>query len=273
MSRTASSFWDRVERGERCWEWTGAKDRHGAGVVWWEGKTRRAAAVAFALTKDRWPWATVKTSCGNPACCHPDHLVEAKAAGPPKKRAAKRTLRPGVVLPRPAYGRGSVRMLDPGVWELRLPVRAAVWPSPPAVSRLFQGSRGEAEEALAELREQAEHGGPLRVDPTLGELLDAYLSWYQRESDEGVRGADQVVAAARGLAKEASALDDVRVGALADGRAINEWELAMVDAGRPLSEVRVLHQELVSLLGWGVAHGWIRRARDPRPLLASLGAR
>jgi hypothetical protein len=88
-----------------------------------------------------------------------------------------------------------------------------------------------------------------------------------------VPGADLVVAAARTLGKEVAALGDVRVGALADGRAINEWELAMVDTGRDLAEVRGLHQALVSLLGWGVAHGWIRRARDPRPLLASLGAR
>jgi len=206
-------FWERVERGERCWEWTGAKDRHGAGVVWWEGKTRRAAAVAFALTNARWPRATVKTSCRNPACCRPEHLVEATAASPPKKRAVNRVPRREVVVPRQSYGRGSLRMLEPGVWELRLPVRATVWPSAPAVSRTFHGSRAQAEKALAELREQAEHGGPLRVDPTLGELLGAYLSWYQRESDVGVPGADLVVAAARAVAAEALALADVRVGA------------------------------------------------------------
>jgi len=273
VGRTAPSFWDRVERGEGCWEWTGAKDRHGAGVVWWEGKTRRAAAVAFALSSGRWPRATVKTSCGNPACCRPDHLVEATAASPPKKGAVNRVRRREVVLPRPSYGRGSVRMLDSGVWELRMPVRATVWPSPPAVSRVFQGSRADAEEALAELREQAEHGGPVRLDPAFGELVSAYLGWYQRESDVGVPGADLVVAAARAVAAEALALADVRVGALADGRAINDWELAMIDAERPLPEVRGLHQALVCILGWGVAHGWIRRARDPRPLLASFGAK
>jgi hypothetical protein len=163
-------------------------------------------------------------------------------------------------------------MLDPGVWELRLPARTTVWPSPPAVSRTFQGSRGEAEEALAELREQAEQGGPLRLDPTFGELVSAYLGWYQRESDAGVPAADPAVAAARALAADALTLSGVRLGALADGRAINDWELAMIDAERPLPEVRGLHQTLVCILGWGVAHGWIRRARDPRPLLASLGA-
>ena len=273
MGRAPSPFWDRVQRGEGCWEWTAATDRHGAGVVWWEGKTRRAAAVALALSSGRWPRATVKTSCGNPACCRPDHLVEATAASPPKKSAVNRAPRREVVLPRPSYGRGSVRMLDRGVWELRLPVRTTVWPSPPAVSRTFRGSRAEAEDALAELCEQAEHGGPLRVDPTFGEMVSAYLDWYQRESDVGVPGADLVVAAARGLAEEASVLADVRVAALAGGRAINEWELAMVDAERPLTEVRGLHQALVGLLGWGVAHGWIRRARDPRPLLASFGAK
>jgi hypothetical protein len=163
-------------------------------------------------------------------------------------------------------------MLDAGVWELRLPVRAAAWPSPPSLSRTFHGSRGEAAEALAELREQAERGGPLRVDPTFGELVGAFLDWHQRESDVGVPGADLVVSAVRALADEASALGHLRVGALADGRAINNWELAMVDAERPLPAVRGLHEALIRILGWGVAHGWIRRARDPRPLLGSLGA-
>jgi hypothetical protein len=113
----------------------------------------------------------VKTSCRNPACCRPEHLVEATAASPPKKSAT--------------VSRVTRRMLDPGEWELRLPVRATVWPSPPTVSRVFHGSRAEAEEALAELREQAAHGGPLRLDPTFAELVCAYLDWYQRESDVG----------------------------------------------------------------------------------------
>lgn len=77
VGRAPAPFWDRVERGDGCWEWTGARDRHGAGVVWWEGKTRRAAAVAFALSYDRWPRGTVKPSCGKAACCRPEHLLEA----------------------------------------------------------------------------------------------------------------------------------------------------------------------------------------------------
>jgi hypothetical protein len=54
--------------------------------------------------------------------------------------------------------------------------------------------------ARAELREQEQQGGPLRVDPTFGELIDGYLDWYQREVDAGVPAAESVVAAARTIA-------------------------------------------------------------------------
>jgi len=156
-------------------------------------------------------------------------------------------------------------MLDRGWWELRLPVRSVVWPSPPAVSRTFQGSRAEAEAALAELREQAEQGGPLRLDPTFGELLGAYIGWYEREVAAGVPGADIVLTAASAFGAEArTALGALRISVLTDGRAINEWELGVVDAGRPIHEVRELLDSLARVLGWGVAHGWIRRVRDPR---------
>ena len=175
---------------------------------WSGGRARRVAPrrLRSRLTNGRWPQATVKTSCGNPACCRPEHLVEATAASPPKKRAVNRV--PGVGSC--CHDRRTVGdrcgCSTPAFGSCALPVRATVWPSPPAVSRTFHGSRAEAEEALAELREQAEHGGPLRLDPTFGELVSAYLGWYQRESDVGVPAADLVVAAARALAAEALAL-------------------------------------------------------------------
>jgi hypothetical protein len=243
--------------------------------VWWEGKARRAATVAFALANDRWPKATVKAACGNLACCRPEHLVEAQPPGtaraPAKGTAAPRA-RPPVVPQRLAHGRGSLRELRPGVWELRLPVRASVWPAPPGVSRMFEGARADAEEALAELAEQARHGGPLRVDPTFAELVDSYVRWYGREADAGVPGAVPLVSTARSLATDsAQALGELRLSALADGRAIEDWEHALLDAERPVHEVAELHAALVRVLGWGVAHGWVRRLRDPRPFLGRSG--
>jgi hypothetical protein len=124
---------------------------------------------------------------------------------------------------------------------------------------------------LDELREQAEHGGPIRLNPTFEEVLDAYIDWHRREAAVGVAGADAFLAGGSALAVEAMpAFGAFSVGALADGRAINNWEIAMIDAGRRGSELRPLHETLLRVLGWGLAHGWISRLHDPRDFLAKL---
>jgi hypothetical protein len=65
--------------------------------------------------------------------------------------------------------------------------------------------------ALAELREQAHQGRPLRVDPTFGVLIEAYLDWYQREVDSGVPDVESVVAAARMIATVAADVGGITI--------------------------------------------------------------
>jgi hypothetical protein len=43
----------------------------------------------------------------------------------------------------------------------------------------------------------------------------------------------------------------------------------MIDAERPADWVRQFHDEMMRILGWGVAHGWIRRTRDPLRRIAA----
>lgn len=75
-------FWRNVSRGESCWEWTGARMNLGYGVLATKverfGKSYRLYAhrVAWVLTHQQdipegW---VIDHTCGNKACCNPDHL-------------------------------------------------------------------------------------------------------------------------------------------------------------------------------------------------------
>jgi hypothetical protein len=69
-------FWDRVARGDGCWEWTLCRDRHGYGRVTIPGKrTHLAHRVAWMLTNGPPPPGLfVLHNCDNPPCVNPDHL-------------------------------------------------------------------------------------------------------------------------------------------------------------------------------------------------------
>jgi len=279
MVRTAPPFWDRVERGDGCWEWTAARDRHDAGVVWWDGKTRRAAAVAFLLTHGRWAERRITLSCGNPACCRPEHLIEATAqpaAVDPTAVSVPAERRPSPPKPRRGYGVGSMREVRPGVWELRAPTgpQTPFRSKPREVSRTVRGTRAEAQADLVALRAQARSGGPLRVGATLNDLFDAYLAWCAVAG----RGPSP-----RSVAKSYEPkirlhlrphLGRHRLTALADGRAINELYQAMLGpdwAGRPITPTMIfeVHRILSAVLRWAVEHDWIAANDDPRRNIAT----
>jgi hypothetical protein len=79
LAETQENFWSRVDTSngfDACWPWTGRKDRDGYGVLYFEGKERRAHRVAFYLTNGRWPEPCCLHDCDNPPCCNPDHLHE-----------------------------------------------------------------------------------------------------------------------------------------------------------------------------------------------------
>lgn len=82
---TPESFWNRVNiRGAKCWEWTGATNVHGYGILSYRGTHTLAHRIAYLLTHDT--EVSISTdgdaskkqyvlhSCDNRKCCRPSHL-------------------------------------------------------------------------------------------------------------------------------------------------------------------------------------------------------
>lgn len=71
----ADRFWEKVEKGDGCWEWTAASlDGYGIFKLSRSEGNRRAHVFAYELeigpTEGRW----VLHRCDNPPCVRPDHL-------------------------------------------------------------------------------------------------------------------------------------------------------------------------------------------------------
>ncbi|WP_282790850.1 HNH endonuclease [Streptomyces sp. CC224B] len=75
-----SRFWAKVERREAdaCWEWKGARNEHGYGVMRPEGQrsgpTVKAHRVSLHLAGTEVTDRVVLHSCDNPPCVNPAHL-------------------------------------------------------------------------------------------------------------------------------------------------------------------------------------------------------
>lgn len=72
---TLDRFWMKVQKGSRCWEWTGMKDAKGYGRFRLESGS--IAAHRFAYQAVHGPISDeldVDHQCHNKACVNPDHL-------------------------------------------------------------------------------------------------------------------------------------------------------------------------------------------------------
>ena len=81
MSNTLiTRFWEKVKRGQGCWEWTGSKDPCGYGhifIKWSSGKpvSDGAHRVSWIIHNGKLPRGKhVLHKCDNPGCVRPDHL-------------------------------------------------------------------------------------------------------------------------------------------------------------------------------------------------------
>jgi len=75
------SFWDRVEVGPGCWNWTGALSggdlKYGYFTIWNDGrpKTWRAHRLMWTAANGPIPEGLcILHRCNNPRCVNPDHL-------------------------------------------------------------------------------------------------------------------------------------------------------------------------------------------------------
>lgn len=72
-----ADFWSRVNKGDGCWMWTGAKmkKRRGYGAVRWDGITKYTHRVSWEITNGEIPDDMIVCHrCDNPPCVRPDHL-------------------------------------------------------------------------------------------------------------------------------------------------------------------------------------------------------
>lgn len=68
-------FWSKVNRNGECWEWTGALDKYGYGVLGFDRRTQFAHRVSYQLS--RGPIGiglTIDHLCRNKKCVRPGHL-------------------------------------------------------------------------------------------------------------------------------------------------------------------------------------------------------
>lgn len=68
-------FWDKVDKSENCWLWTGAKQTLGYGHVWLDGRMRVAHRVAYEMVIGPIPdGLTLDHLCRVRHCVNPNHL-------------------------------------------------------------------------------------------------------------------------------------------------------------------------------------------------------
>lgn len=72
---TTEAFWQKVDKTDSCWIWTGSKSKSGYGLLDVAGKLQRPHRYAFVACGGTIPKGLhLDHLCRNRACVRPDHL-------------------------------------------------------------------------------------------------------------------------------------------------------------------------------------------------------
>ena len=179
----AERFRSKVLQGKGCWLWQASVDQDGYGMVWWDGRTRRAHRVAWELEHGAPPPAEKRLvqTCGQRACVRPDHLAlqDPPKADDPLPRAES-------VRQRTVDGLGHIEKRGPGSFRLVVfKGRNAATGRREYERRSFRGTEEQARVALAELVVDVASGNTVvGPDVTFGECLDLWFASVAPDLEE-----------------------------------------------------------------------------------------
>lgn len=111
-------FWEKVHRGDGCWEWQAfVQPNSGYGTITVDGKSLRAHRVSYELNIGPIPVGLhVLHTCDNPRCVRPDHLFTGNQGDNVRDMHAKGRHRGGN---RPGEGHPQAKLTDADVAAIR----------------------------------------------------------------------------------------------------------------------------------------------------------
>ena len=99
--KTEESFWAKVQKTASCWEWMGARNHNGYGIVSRRVGNSLAHRVSWAYVHGQIPEGLYAChTCDNPACVNPSHLFLGTQLDNMKDMSAKGRSRRGKKYPR-----------------------------------------------------------------------------------------------------------------------------------------------------------------------------
>ena len=114
MNKVEKRFWDKVDKTDDCWNWTGSVDKDGYGLTRLNGKLIKAHRLSYSFLNGIIPEGMcICHHCDNPGCVKPSHLFMGTDADNVHDAISKGRL--------PAHGEkhGNSKLTEDDVHEIR----------------------------------------------------------------------------------------------------------------------------------------------------------